>query len=111
MVRTRRTYKNNRKILKCMQIENDIITYLNTHLDNNKSIALYGNGGEGKTLLLQRIMPYFEERGYTNFRYGEIPVSLGIDTRTTKRSNTWVIETCDKNIFNDDRFMTFDFSI
>ena len=48
MVRTRRTYKNNRKILKCMQIENDIITYLNTHLDNNKSIALYGNGGEGK---------------------------------------------------------------
>jgi GTPase SAR1 family protein len=108
MARTRKTYKNIRNIL---QIENDIITYLNTHLDNNKSIALYGKGGVGKTSLLQRIMPYFEERGYTNFKCEEIPVSLGMDTRNAKRSNTWVIETRDENIFNDERFVTFDLSL
>lgn len=106
----RRTKTNNRHILKCMRIENDVITYLNTHVDDNKSIAFYGMGGEGKSVMRNRLMPYFEEHGYTNFVSGEIPSCLGMDTRSTTRSNTWVVETCDDAIFSDERFMVFDFT-
>ena len=51
-----------------------------------------------------------ETHGYTNFVSGEIPSCLGMDTRSTKRSNTWVVETCDDAIFSDERFMVFDFT-
>ena len=112
MVRTRRTNKKkqHQQLIKCMQIENNVISYLNTPSDNKKSIAFYGTGGEGKSTLKNRLMPYFKEHGYINFISGEIPISLGIDTRNIKRSNTWVVDTYDDDILHDERFIVFDFT-
>ena len=97
---------------KLQQIENNVKSYLNIHPDNRKSIAFYGKGGEGKTLLMYRLMQQFKEKGYMNIVSSDekIPISLGMDTRNTKRSNSWVIDTLDENILNDDRFMVFDFT-
>jgi hypothetical protein len=103
------TFKMNETL---QQIEKNVKAYLTTPPNNRKSIAFYGKGGEGKSLLIYRLMPYFKEKGYTIIvgEDNEIPISLGMDTRNIKRSNTWVIETLDEHILNDDRFMVFDFT-
>ena len=106
-----RTFEINEKLQK---IKNDVIAYLTTHPDERKSIAFYGKGGEGKTLLFYILESQFKENGYSFYNYiddeNDIPISLGMDTRQIKRSNKWVLETCDESIFNDDRFMVFDFT-
>jgi hypothetical protein len=103
------TFKINKKL---QQIENNVKSYLTTPPNNRKSIAFYGKGGEGKSLLIYRLMSDFEEKGYKIIfnEDDKIPISLGMDTRNIKRSNTWVIETLDEHILNDDRFMVFDFT-
>ena len=103
------TFKMNEKL---QQIEKNVKSYLTTPSNNRKSIAFYGKGGEGKSLLIYRLTTDFEEKGYEIIfdEDDKIPISLGMDTRNTKRSNMWVIETLNENILNDDRFMVFDFT-
>jgi len=97
---------------KLQQIEKNVKSYLTTPSNNRKSIVFYGKGGEGKSLLIYRLMSDFEEKGYKIIvnEDDKIPISLAMDTRNIKRSNTWVIETLNENILNDDRFMVFDFT-
>jgi hypothetical protein len=106
-----RTIEINQKLQK---IKNEVIAYLNTHPDERKSIAFYGKGGEGKTLLFYILESQFKENGYKLYDYidedNDNPISLGMDTRRRKRSNKWVLETCNESILKDDRFIVFDFT-
>ena len=94
------------------RIRENVINYLKNNSNNPsdlKSICFYGVGGEGKSMMVNNLRDLLIENGYCNFT-NEIPVSLGVDTRDKIRSNTWVIDTCESSVLDDDRFVVFDFT-
>ena len=92
------------------QIRDEVRHYLDQSEQKRKSILFYGQGGEGKTYLMDELKEEMCDAGYTKFHKNGLPKHVGVTTRS-KWGNNCVVSSVHPQDKLNARFKIWDFTV
>ena len=92
------------------RIRDEVRQYLDHSNVKQKSILFYGQGGEGKTYLMDELKEEMYDAGYTRFHKNGLPKRAGVITRS-KWGNDCVVSSVHPQDKLDTRFKIWDFTV